>query len=304
MKHHLTYLFFLILLLPVLPLQAQITDKSEAIIYLEFSEMEHRQLTRAQEKVESAAELVGAIEALDAKVEEYRELAQETWWRPKRRRYNREAERHEQLANDKRLEMLDIYREGYGDLYKIYHNKLMSYPEELRNELASKTIERAENTIGTANSREEELKKSAVYYELMEAVPEIINSRETAIGTLKEAFCLTINCEPNDQNEWEQADNGFGEQQTERENIVFQVQIIAVSRPLTDKALQKIYDGQADVIELKENGLYKYSVGAFFTYDEAASFRDNIIGDDSFVVAFLDGEKIDILEAIQLSKIE
>lgn len=93
----------------------------------------------------------------------------------------------------------------------------------------------------------------------------------------------------------------FDYTQPDENLVVFKVQIIAVSRPLSETRLRTVYSGHAESVELHEGGLYKYAVGNFFTYDQAKEFRD-LIGGDAFVIALKEGQKIPITEAIELSR--
>ncbi len=80
---------------------------------------------------------------------------------------------------------------------------------------------------------------------------------------------------------------------------IFKVQILATDSKLNsnDKRLKGV---KADYY--KENGLYKYTYGESHNYDEIAKIRKNISAKfkEAFVVAFLDGKKINTKEAIEI----
>lgn len=80
---------------------------------------------------------------------------------------------------------------------------------------------------------------------------------------------------------------------------VFKVQILATDTKLksNDKRLKGI---KADYY--KENGLYKYTYGESHDYDKIAAKRKSISAKfkEAFVVAFLDGKKINTKEAIEM----
>lgn len=80
---------------------------------------------------------------------------------------------------------------------------------------------------------------------------------------------------------------------------VFKVQILATDTKLksNDKRLKGI---KADFY--KENGLYKYTYGESHDYDKIAAKRKSISAKfkEAFVVAFLDGKKINTKEAIEM----
>ena len=84
--------------------------------------------------------------------------------------------------------------------------------------------------------------------------------------------------------------------------LVFKVQIIAVSQALTTEQLQEFYGGSEDVYEIQDEGLYKYSIGTFTSYNEANDYSATVGVSDAFVIAFKDGVKISVLEAKELLK--
>jgi len=80
---------------------------------------------------------------------------------------------------------------------------------------------------------------------------------------------------------------------------VFKVQIMAVSAKL--KANDARLKGQAGVDCYKDGNVYKYTVGASTNYDEISRLRKEIVDKfpQAFVIAFRDGVRMDINEAIR-----
>lgn len=80
--------------------------------------------------------------------------------------------------------------------------------------------------------------------------------------------------------------------------IIFKVQILTSSKPLSknDKRLK----GLKDVDYYKEKGIYKYTFGDSANYNEVLRARRSISTrfKDAFIVAFRNGERMDINEAI------
>lgn len=80
--------------------------------------------------------------------------------------------------------------------------------------------------------------------------------------------------------------------------ITFKIQILTSSRPLSknDKRLK----GLKEVDYYKEGGLYKYTYGASSDYNKVLRTRKNITAQfkDAFIIAFKNGEKININAAI------
>ena len=89
------------------------------------------------------------------------------------------------------------------------------------------------------------------------------------------------------------------ESTTNDSEITFKIQILTSSRPLSknDKRLK----GLKDVDYYNENGLYKYTYGASSDYNKVLRTRRNTVTPlfkDAFIIAFRNGEKMNINEAI------
>lgn len=87
--------------------------------------------------------------------------------------------------------------------------------------------------------------------------------------------------------------------QTERSSIVFKIQILTASRPLAknDKRLK----GLKEVDYYKENGIYKYTYAASPDYNKVLRSKRQIAAKfkDAFIIAFKNGEKINVNAAIK-----
>lgn len=86
--------------------------------------------------------------------------------------------------------------------------------------------------------------------------------------------------------------------QTGNCGIVFKVQFLTASRPLAknDKRLK----GLQNVEYYKEGGIYKYTYGASPDYNKVVRARRDILGKfkDAFIIAFKNGEKMNVQTAI------
>lgn len=86
--------------------------------------------------------------------------------------------------------------------------------------------------------------------------------------------------------------------QTERTAPVFKIQILTSSRPLAknDKRLK----GLKDVEYYKEGGIYKYTYGSSTDYNKVLRTKRTIAAQfkDAFIIAFKNGEKINVNTAI------
>ncbi|HAN19094.1 MAG: hypothetical protein A2X13_02635 [Bacteroidetes bacterium GWC2_33_15] len=84
--------------------------------------------------------------------------------------------------------------------------------------------------------------------------------------------------------------------------LVFKVQIAASSEELPVNKIKKICCIEPDVYLIEENGWFKYSIGNFKLYQNALELKNNSRVDGAFVVAYKNGQKINIKEAIEISK--
>jgi hypothetical protein len=74
----------------------------------------------------------------------------------------------------------------------------------------------------------------------------------------------------------------------------YKVQILASVENKSRQSLQNLYSGKEKIDEYFENKMYKYTIGNFKSYNEARLFRDQIHIQGSFIVAYLNGKRIDI----------
>ena len=90
-----------------------------------------------------------------------------------------------------------------------------------------------------------------------------------------------------------------GQQKTGRADITFKVQILTASRPLAqnDRRLK----GLKEVEYYKEKGIYKYTCGASADYNQVLRTRRSLLPrfKDAFIIAFRNGEKMNVQEAIK-----
>ena len=83
--------------------------------------------------------------------------------------------------------------------------------------------------------------------------------------------------------------------------LYYSIQIMAVYFQVDSARIKEIYGGEDEVTERFEDGMYKYTVGNFETFDEAREFRKTLTI-PSFIVAFQDGERIPTLEARKMQE--
>ena len=80
---------------------------------------------------------------------------------------------------------------------------------------------------------------------------------------------------------------------------VFKVQIFASSVKL--KATDARFKKHKDAVFYQENGMYKYTIGASEDYNAINRLRKELLADfpEAFVIAFKDGSKMNVVEAIK-----
>lgn len=80
--------------------------------------------------------------------------------------------------------------------------------------------------------------------------------------------------------------------------VVFRVQVASDVVVLSQRKLRKVYKKNFMLIQTYQDSWYRYSIGEFDNYADAAKLRNEsgVVG--AFIVAFLDGTQIDIKEAL------
>lgn len=87
------------------------------------------------------------------------------------------------------------------------------------------------------------------------------------------------------------------------DKILFRIQIAADNIEVPDEKLKAIYSGTMKVDHIvNKNGWHKYSIGEFSTYEKALELKLSCGVEGAFIVGYKNNVKIDILEAIRLSK--
>lgn len=165
--------------------------------------------------------------------------------------------------------------EGTGTLAKGIYRAFLTYKKEheIRLTGVSRTIipddeEMSENELATTQPKEEKPDSTPVQTELV------------AQAAKPQQRPITV------------------ESATNSGEITFKIQILTSSSPLTknDKRLK----GLKDVDYYKEKGLYKYTYGASTDYNKVLRSKRAITDKfkDAFIIAFRDGEKMNINAAI------
>lgn len=85
-------------------------------------------------------------------------------------------------------------------------------------------------------------------------------------------------------------------------NVIFRVQVISSSKKIEQNT--GIYENYTDIYQYEENNMFKYALGNYQSLDEAKKYQETIHSSypDAFVVAFKDGKRISMKEALKNSK--
>ena len=80
---------------------------------------------------------------------------------------------------------------------------------------------------------------------------------------------------------------------------VFKVQILTSSRVL--RAGDSHFKGETEIDSYQENGMVKYTIGASTNYNEIYRLRKSLLEKfpEAFIIAFKNGEKYDVSQAIR-----
>jgi len=86
------------------------------------------------------------------------------------------------------------------------------------------------------------------------------------------------------------------------DDLIFRIQIAASKHPLSQKNIQKIYSGEYTIDKISEDGWFKYSfaVGSNFKKAQEIAEKKKIPG--AFIIGYVKNKKIDLKEAIKISK--
>lgn len=81
-----------------------------------------------------------------------------------------------------------------------------------------------------------------------------------------------------------------------RSNLAFnyKIQVLASREKLGKDVIQKVYQGKEGVEENMEEGWYKYTIGNYKSYREARGVRDQLNIQGAFIVAYLNGKRIEV----------
>lgn len=84
------------------------------------------------------------------------------------------------------------------------------------------------------------------------------------------------------------------------EGLCYRIQILADTKPWSQRKLQRLYKGGLKIDERQSDGYYKYWIGCYRTYNEAQEAEQSMKLKESFIVSFNNGTQIHITEAQEI----
>ena len=179
----------------------------------------------------------------------------------------------------------------------------ISTPEEeryLNSETGTTTLADGIFRAFLAYKREQEIRLNGSSNTILpEDVPDPVHQEvtDTATNETQEKEKLTGKSTPKSSQRPQQVEKAASSQ-TERSGIVFKIQILTSSKPLSqnDKRLK----GLKGVDYYKEGGIYKYTYGDSPDYNKVLRTKRTITTQfkDAFIIAFKDGKKMNVNTAI------
>lgn len=86
------------------------------------------------------------------------------------------------------------------------------------------------------------------------------------------------------------------------QDLLFRIQIAASKEQLNEKVIKNIYSGEKSVVSIQEDGWYKYTIPMGSNFKEAKALVEKLDIPGAFITAYLKGEKMELSEAIRLSR--
>ena len=299
-----------------------------------FTEKDNRKLSKSIIKVRKADSLVNEAEKLDLKINEHISKADMAVKNKDKRQNKRAAKKKGEDARDIRINATQVYEDALNELYFIYKENLiaMKTNNESLDEPVAELMTQAKGSFAAAQAQLNKLIRRDHYFHVRKELIEIHEFKKQGLQKLLDAFCIYIDCtetvvveeeeeatteeiviatepiviatEPIVETPKETHKPEFVATTAPDEihDVTYEVQIIAMSRPLSVTEISELYWGRRDVILVEEAGLFKYRIGEFTEYARAKNYLGILGIEDAFIIGFDAGQRIDIEDAIEWSK--
>jgi len=294
-----------------------------------FKKNELKKLKKADKKLKKAIKYKKKADKYFEQAKSARDKASSASSKKSRKKLEKKAKKLEKKAAKSIKKASKYFAKNnkiiYGTYKKYLKKARSSSDDDLRTDAGKEFESQASSNYRAAQSKRKssrKVKKNREQY--FSTLSEAIQMENDAVHAQLMAYGAYMNwssvqvAEPVEEEppveEYQVEDTDVVEATTDVEEeappappVIFSVQIIATAEPLTPRELDMLNKQNQNVEQKREDGLFKYSVGSFTSYEEAEQLRDNLRSElstrDAFVVAYQEGQKIeDILQAIELSK--
>jgi len=263
----------------------------------------NQKLQRNDRSLSDADAKMREVHAMEQRMKALEEIIANRRGREKRQA-KRELKNLEKEVRSEREMAHSAYIAAFDEMYLIYKQYIASLPTNNRDKTRQAQIlfDEAKSNFNSAKSMETNLVDKDPYVKISAELDKAFELRSEGINLMVEGFWVFLKPETTEE------DLGSVEDTLDIEDpidvnsdpdagIWFKVQIIAVSRPLTNNEIATVYKGSEQVTEYYFNGYYKYFVGKFKSYNDARDLQDATGVSDAFVVGFENGVAIDIITA-------
>ncbi len=208
------------------------------------------------------------------------------------------------------VNIANLYYSNYVNIYSVYRDRLFMYQTTNRSKRlkVNRLISRAKKMKSEIRLILKNVSETKSYNELKKHINNINLLRVEGIDKLHESFCTYIDCykftATSNNNQTNNLKQNKGTTIKNNKNVVFKIQILAVSKRANIYSLQKKYDlTNVEESYSKDLQLYRYTVGKFYDYYTAKDYSENIVINEAFIVGYINGKRAKIEDAIYKSGI-
>lgn len=317
--------------------QSSSTNLKVKMIKKELSNSQVKELEKANNYISSGNVFMQEVKALELKIFNEKENIETSNDRKSKKESARNIKTLEEEGHFKLISATKTIEKGYDISYEVYKEKLIELKgstSDDKSRTAKKLLYDAKFKFNDAKLIIEKLTDVDSYDYLSKQVKQSKQLKRDGIDFLLDGICLFIDCsEPvveaivennvsdenstssanngnsynsgnnynnnnsNNRNNSNDRNNGNYSNSKSRSYIYFTVQILAVKNPLPNSKIDNFYNGSKNVTPSFHKNSWKYLVGHFDTYNEAASFRDGLMyvkqNLKPFVVAFEDQIRVE-----------
>jgi len=293
-------IFTIILAVSFSVVDAQELNQTEAIKE-QLSAAEVSQLSQAEEQAAKAETLLEKCASKQAEADKLKSQAA-GMAKGKAKKLLKQAETIETPLITQKITAYNLYEKANSTTYGIYAANI----KDLTASVSDKKKAAANSLTADATS------SWAMAADNLKKVPtgkkadqkQVVKIKEEASRKQQEAISLQIQTyavllgwydKPEKKQVEETGYEDIEEEPTEvekTEKIIFKVQIAADVVPLSLKVLRDIYPSKEIISNEEDGGIYRYSVGYYNTYEEAAAAIKSMGVKGAFVIAYRNGKRV------------